>query len=253
MNIKSIYPLFLSLLIGGILLSCLPDNGGDPVSPTPNPDPDPGPSDTISFDSEPINFLALGDSYTIGESVAETEAWPAQLRDSLLSARIDMRDLRIIARTGWTTNELQAAIEGTPDLKASYDLVSLLIGVNNQYRGYPFSQYEEEFPQLLQKALDFAGGDTFRVFVLSIPDYGATPFGQNGDPDQIGQELDEYNAFALKTAEEWGISFFDITPISREAEADPELVARDGLHPSGKMYRRWVELIKEDIRAKLVE
>lgn len=227
------------------LLACMPDEAG--------PSPDPEPIDTLATNPPPIHFLALGDSYTIGEAVSEPKRWPVQLRDSLLAQGINMESPRIIARTGWTTDELMRAVDGTSDLRDTFELVSLLIGVNNQYRGYDTVRYEREFPRLLQKALDFAGGDTSRVIVLSIPDYGATPFGNGADREKISRELDWYNAYAQEQAEENGVTFFDITPISREARDKPDLVARDGLHPSGLMYTRWVELIRGDVQQLLEE
>ncbi len=191
--------------------------------------------------SEAITYLALGDSYTIGESVAEIERWPVQLVSQLKLGNINILKPTIVATTGWTTDELQVGISST-DLKDSYDIVSLLIGVNNQYRGYPIDQYRTEFTELLNQALAFSGNKD-KTFVVSIPDYGVTPFGQRGDPDRIARELDEYNAIAKSIATEKGVKFFDITPISREAKTNPALIAPDGLHPSGEMYRQWTELI----------
>ena len=229
----------LILLLGVILLACreMPPPENDPVDINPTPD-------------ESITYLALGDSYTIGESVPVNQRWPVQLADSLKAAGLKVEAPEIIARTGWTTNELAQAIESA-ELAETYDLVSLLIGVNNQYRGYPFEQYEKEFTELIETALQFAGQDTEKVFVLSIPDYGVTPFGQSRNPEKIAEELDAYNAKAQEICEQYGIAFFDITSISREALNDPELVASDGLHPSGEMYRRWVELIFEEVKEKL--
>ena len=243
MNLHKSHFLFSILLLGLLLLACMPNE------PVPTPDPDPQPIDTIL--EEPLTFLALGDSYTIGEAVGINLRWPVQLKDSLIAQGLDMDTPRIIARTGWTTDELIRAIDNTNDLDPSYDLVSLLIGVNNQYRNYDFVEYEREFPVLLRQALNFADGDTNRVIVLSIPDYGVTPFGSFGDQDKIARELDEYNAFAQAEAEKKGIAFYDITPISREAADDRSLVASDGLHPSGEMYTRWVELIRKEVQRKL--
>ncbi|MEL6251981.1 MAG: SGNH/GDSL hydrolase family protein [Bacteroidota bacterium] len=243
MKLHNSHFLFSILLMGVLLLACMPDE------PSPKPDPEPEPIDTVQ--EEALTFLALGDSYTIGESVGINLRWPVQLKDSLIAQGLDMESPRIIARTGWTTDELIQAISNTGNLDPTYDLVSLLIGVNNQYRKYNFVEYEREFPVLLRQALNYAGGDTNRVIVLSIPDYGVTPFGSFGDPEEIARELDEYNAFAKEEAEKKGIDFYDITPISREAEDDRSLVASDGLHPSGKMYTRWVELIREEVQAKL--
>ncbi|MFY0606863.1 MAG: SGNH/GDSL hydrolase family protein [Cyclobacteriaceae bacterium] len=191
--------------------------------------------------TQSINFLALGDSYTIGESVPQNERWPVLLAKALNENNILTNDPTIVAITGWTTDELQRGIANAA-LADSYDLVSLLIGVNNQYRGYPIAQYETEFTVLIDKAIAFAGGSK-GTFVVSIPDYGVTPFGQTKDPETIGRELDEYNAMAKEIAEAKGVLFIDITPISREALTDPTLVAGDGLHPSGKMYLEWVELM----------
>ena len=197
------------------------------------------------FQLDSLYYLALGDSYTIGESVPENERYPVQLGDSLLS-NITNKEVRIIARTGWTTENLLQGIEDTPDLRATYDLVSLLIGVNNQYQGRTIEEYDIDFRVLLEKAIDFAGGDTSKVFVISIPDYAYTPFG-NGNSN-ISQEIDAFNLVNKTITTEYNIQYFDITPISRQGIDQPELVALDGLHPSGEQYRRWVELILEDVK-----
>ena len=142
-----------------------------------------------------ISYLALGDSYTIGEAVSEDQRWPVQLTEKLNEAGIKVDDPLIIAKTGWTTNELQEAIaEKNPE--TDYDLVSLLIGVNNQYRGYPIDQYKKEFKELLLQAVVFADGDTTKVFVVSIPNYGVTPFGMEKGEEKIRQELLVYDAIA---------------------------------------------------------
>ncbi|MEM9326542.1 MAG: SGNH/GDSL hydrolase family protein [Bacteroidota bacterium] len=193
-------------------------------------------------EDQSITFLALGDSYTIGERVRVDQRWPVQLAERLRGQGVEMEDPRIVAVTGWTTDELASGIEKA-QLAERYDWVSLLIGVNNQYRGYEFSQYEQEFEELLQQAIAFASGDTSRVFVVSIPDYGVTPFAEERDPEKIGKEIDQYNAYAKELATSRGVKYFDITPISREAKDDLELVADDQLHPSGKMYTRWVDMI----------
>ncbi|MEO9475598.1 MAG: SGNH/GDSL hydrolase family protein [Cyclobacteriaceae bacterium] len=199
--------------------------------------------DTTAMDqTDTFTYLALGDSYTIGEAVAVSDRWPVQLIDTLKAKGVEIETPKIIARTGWTTDELLAAIE-KEQLTETYDLVSLLIGVNNQYRGYPVSQQETEFKVLLNQAIQFAGGDTSRVFVVSIPDYGVTPFGKNGNPEKIAKEIDEYNALNKRIADLYEVQYFDITPGSREAENNPDLIATDGLHPSGLMYSEWVKLI----------
>lgn len=188
-----------------------------------------------------FNYLALGDSYTIGESVAATENFPFQLQDSLSKSLNETGAYKIIARTGWTTTNLLNAIE-SQNPTSEYDLVTLLIGVNNQFQGKPFSIYEEEFPRLLDMAIEFAKGDKNSVIVVSIPAYAFTPFGENnGNAQQISEEIDQYNAFAEQIARQKGVTFQNITDITRRGLEDPDLVANDGLHPSGKAYKLFVE------------
>jgi len=187
-----------------------------------------------------ISYLALGDSYTIGESVDTHQRWPVQLAAQLKQKGIKISEPRIIAKTGWTTDELLDSLNNT-DISPAYDLVSLLIGVNNQYRGYNIKQYQKEFGTLLEKAINFAGGDTTNVFVVSIPDYGVTPFGQQKEPKKIAVELNNYNAMVKNICKKYGISFIDITGISRQALEDESLIANDQLHPSAKMYSLWVQ------------
>ena len=192
---------------------------------------------------QPVRFLALGDSYTIGQSVQEAERWPHQLYDILDSSGCTLDELRIIAQTGWRTDNLAAAIDGA-NLTPGYSLVSLLIGVNNQYQQKPLKDYRTEFEELLKTAIYLAGGIKSSVLVLSIPDYAYTPFGQGNT--SISTEIDEYNAINKTITSAYGIKYFDITPISRQGLAEPELVAADGLHPSGEMYSRWVDHILQD-------
>ena len=187
-------------------------------------------------------YLALGDSYTIGESVEENERFPVQLVEKLKDQGFEMQAAKIVARTGWTTDELAAAIDNE-NLKESYNLVTLLIGVNNQYRGRSADEYRGEFRELLQTAIDFANNKSQYVIVISIPDYGVTPFGQNRNPEQIAKEIDEYNAINYQETLQANARYLEITAISREALNNETLVASDGLHPSGEMYRRWVEKI----------
>ncbi|MEP2025942.1 MAG: SGNH/GDSL hydrolase family protein [Reichenbachiella sp.] len=197
-------------------------------------------------------YLALGDSYTIGEAVAADERWPHILQGRLVGDGIKVELPKIIATTGWTTDELQAAIDKENPAK-NYDLVSLLIGVNNQYRGYPIDQYKKEFESLLQQAIAFAKGKSERTFVLSIPDYGVTPFAASKDPAKIAKELDQYNAIAKAICEKYQVAFVDITPGSRRAASEPSLVAEDGLHPSGKMYKEWVDVAYPVVKSMLSE
>jgi len=192
----------------------------------------------------PIQYLALGDSYTIGESVEAHERWPNQLA-ALIEAAPEFAgrrvDVSIIARTGWTTQELWDGIQGRK-LEPPYDFVSLLIGVNSQYRGYDINEYREQFVFLLKKAVAYAGGDANRVVVLSIPDWGVTPFAQGRDIQQIAKDIDMFNAVNREEAESAKVHYVDVTPVSREAVTDPTLIASDGLHPSGKMYTEWAKL-----------
>lgn len=187
-------------------------------------------------------YLALGDSYTIGESVKESERWPNQLADSLNKQGANILKPKIIAKTGWTTDELMNAINDSI-LPNDYDLVSLLIGVNNQYRGYPLSNYKTELNGLLDKAIEFAGDDPSKVFVVSIPDWGVTPFAKSRNSIQIAEEIDMFNSVCREACETKNIIFIDITDISRKVNLDSGLIAEDGLHPSAKMYAKWVEKI----------
>ena len=190
--------------------------------------------------SNTVSFLALGDSYTIGESVDATLRWPVQLAQALQREGIPTREPVIIAQTGWTTDELARGIEEA-GLSGAYDLVSLLIGVNNQYRGRALEEYRLQFLDLLSQAITFAEGDPKRVLVLSIPDWGVTPFAERRDREQIGGEIDAFNRIKRNESEAAGVRYVDVTGISREAATDPTLVAGDGLHPSGTMYARWAE------------
>lgn len=186
-------------------------------------------------------YLALGDSYTIGESVGQSERFPVQLADSLNSRGYDVTAPKIIATTGWTTGDLLGAVNSQrPDNE--YDLVTLLIGVNNQYQGRSLAEYREQFTELLDKAIGYAMGNKDRVIVVSIPDYGYTPFG-SGRQEQISRELEQFNNASRSITEDAGVTYVNITPISKRGLQEPELVAGDGLHPSGLQYALWVEQI----------
>lgn len=189
-----------------------------------------------------LSFLALGDSYTIGEAVAVEGRWPHQLAAALRAQGVDLADPQTIATTGWTTDELDAGIDAAAP-QGPYGFVSLLIGVNNQYRGRPLDEYRHQFEALLQRAIGFAGGDAGRVLVLSFPDWGATPFGAGSGRDQarIEIETDEFNAAAEVISTQRGVTFVDITDISRTHGTDPAMIAGDGLHPSARMYTLWAE------------
>ncbi len=196
-----------------------------------------------------ISFLALGDSYTIGESVSEEDRWPNQLARALNVKGIKCQKPTIIATTGWRTDDLAHAIRQA-DLTSDFQLVSLLIGVNNQYQGKSVEQYEKEFRELLVTAVKLAGGRPQRVFVVSIPDYGFTPFGKTKQTI-ITEELNKFNEVNKRISQNAGVAWYHITDISREGLNDPELVASDGLHPSGKMYGLWVQRMLEGVYDQL--
>jgi lysophospholipase L1-like esterase len=189
-----------------------------------------------------MRILCLGDSYTIGESVPVAERWPVQLAKVLRERGMDVADPVIIAKTGWTTDELSEAIDEA-DPQGPFDLVTLLIGVNNQYRGRSAEEYRREFRGLLARAIGFTGGRADRVLVLSIPDWGVTRYAADRDRQQISREIDAFNAINREETGKAGARYVDITPISREAVSQPALIAEDGLHPSRGMYRRWVEAV----------
>jgi len=196
---------------------------------------------------EEVKLLALGDSYTIGESVASSSRWPIQLVDSLQKRGVDCLQPKIIATTGWRTDNLKNAISRTKFKKdEEYNLVSLLVGVNNYYQGKSVESYAPEFEDLLKMALQLAGGDKSSVFVLSIPDYGYTPFGKEKQ-QTISEGIDAYNAVNKSISDKYGVKYYNITDISRRGLDEPDLVAADGLHPSEKMYSEWVEVILKDI------
>lgn len=193
----------------------------------------------VQEDVTEISYLALGDSYTIGQGVEILERWPNQLIARLPERNFEVERFQIIAQTGWTTGNLIAAMEESEI--GEFNLVSLLIGVNNQFQNLDFSVFTNQFNQLLDTAIQIANGRD-GVFVVSIPDYGVTPFGR-GNAKQIGEELDEYNAYIAERCLAKGISFINITEISRELGDSPGALAADNLHPSGEQYRVWVEAI----------
>jgi lysophospholipase L1-like esterase len=193
----------------------------------------------------PVHFLALGDSYTIGQSVAINDAWPNQFANYLKSKNVKVENVSIIAQTGWSTSNLKEAIRNS-SISAKTNLVSLLIGVNNQYRGLDLKLYETEFEELLKSAIQFAGGENY-VFVLSIPDYGYTPFGSSYQ-ETISKQIDQYNAINQAITRRYNVAYFNITEVSRQGHSRPELVATDGLHPSAEMYKMWVDLITKGIK-----
>jgi len=189
--------------------------------------------------NDTINYLALGDSYTIGEGVEESDRWPNQLGEELEKLNYQVNKIDIIARTGWTSNNLIRAIDNAE--LDEYNLVSLLIGVNNQYQGLPFSSFGLELEALLNTSIEIAG-DVNRVFVVSIPDYGVTPFGSS-NREKIKREIDNYNNYISEQCESRNVSFINITEISRELGNSEGALAPDNLHPSGEQYTEWVKEI----------
>jgi lysophospholipase L1-like esterase len=241
---KIVVTVFSIILLG----SCSVENQLTDVTSKPplsdNINTTPEPLVAIPTKDHTVNYLALGDSYTIGQSVCEICRFPAQLVLRLKNANTaNSYNLKIIAQTGWTTTNLLSGIT-SQNLPNTYDFVSLLIGVNNQYQRINFSVYEKEFPELVAKSIALAGGDKSKVIVVSIPDYAYTPFGQNsGKAAGISAEIDFYNAYVKKYCSDNEIKYVSITDITRNGLANPTLVAGDGLHPSEIAYSLFVDRI----------
>lgn len=233
---KTKIPVLVTYLCLIFISSCSTESLITETTPTPIT-----PSQT---EENSFKYLALGDSYTIGQSVCESCKFPEQLKKGLEnSTPAKSYPLTVIAQTGWTTTNLLSVID-SQNPSSTYDLVTLLIGVNNQYQNKDFSLYEKEFPELVTKAIVFAKGDKTKVIVISIPDYGYTPYGQRtGNQTKISAEIDQYNAFAKKYCVDNTIEFINITDITREGLTNPNLVASDGLHPSQLAYSKFVERI----------
>jgi lysophospholipase L1-like esterase len=193
-------------------------------------------------DSGKITYLALGDSYTIGQSVSKNGRFPVQLINMLQKKNANIENADIIAVTGWTTADLLNALKAKP-VKNTYTFVTLLIGVNNQYQGRTLGEYKKQFSQLIDSAIHFAGNKNNHVFVLSIPDYSVNPFARGADQQKIAAEINEFNAANKLISQNTGVQYLDITGISREAKNDPGLIAPDGLHPSSAQYLQWDQLL----------
>ena len=236
----------LTYLFAGMALFCLACISDNDTGVSPDTDPVTG-----TDPEKRASFLSLGDSYTIGESVAESDRWSVQLAALLRKDGIKVAPPDIIARTGWTTAELTSGIQADNNKEKDYKLVSLLIGVNNQYRGQTTERYRTEFKSLLDTSIEFAGGRKQRVFVLSIPDWGVSPFGEKSDRAKVAREIDAFNAVAKEECIKAGILYIDITPISRTGLGDPSMFASDGLHFSGKMYGLWAEKALPEVKAIL--
>jgi len=234
---QAIYLKFLLCTFFFIAYSCSDDETTPPIATVPN----------IT-----IKYLALGDSYTKGEAVCDACKFPSQLQDSLQNYLTpnEVINLKVVAQTGWTTTNLKTAIVNE-NLNAEYDLVTLLIGVNNQYQNKPFSLYEQEFPELLNTAITLAKGNLNRVIVVSIPDYAYTLIGLGGNEDLISSQIDQYNLFAKNHTESLGITFVNITDITRQGLVNPALVAYDNLHPSELAYTKFVERLLPIAKIKL--
>ncbi len=225
----------ISSIIAGLAFFCLACTTDDSPATPSGPDPA-APTDSVRG----VSFLSLGDSYTIGESVPEADRWSVQLAEMLRKDGLAVAPPDLIARTGWTTAELSAGIAQARNNK-TYSLVSLLIGVNNQYRNQSVERYRTEFRDLLDTSVKFAKGNKNRVFVLSTPDWGVSPFGKSSDRAEVAREIDAFNAVAQEECDKAGILFIDITPISRTGLGDPSMFAEDDLHFSGKMYGLWAK------------
>lgn len=197
-----------------------------------------------------LTYLALGDSYTIGEAVLIQQSFPYQVVQNLREKGHSFSAAEIIAKTGWTTDELWNGIAGYQFLP-KYDFVTLLIGVNNQYRGRAIIEYTSEFEKLLGKAILLADNKKEHVFVISIPDYGVTPFAKEKDPEKISKEIDIFNTANRALAIQYKVHYIEITEGSRDAAQDPSLVAEDGLHPSEKEYKKWATKVAAAIEKQL--
>ncbi len=226
----------------GLLLIIVSQLSCSKKTNTPAIRPSPMPVDTITIPvtGSSKTYLALGDSYTIGASVEASQRFPVQTREWLVANGIKMNAPEIIATSGWTTLNLESAINFQNPV-GPYDVVSLLIGVNDQYQGHNSNGYRDRFTSLLRKAIQLTGDKPSHVFVLSIPDYSVTPFAMYRDVATIRKEIDEFNVINKEVTLQYNCVYLDITPSTREASSDPSLVAGDGLHPSGKEYKKWAE------------
>ena len=195
-------------------------------------------------------YLALGDSYTIGEGVPLDESFPYQLVQTLRKTGHNFTAAEIIAKTGWTTEDLKKGIRKHVFL-TSYNFVTLLIGVNNQYKSLDINEYALHLEQLLKQAIAFAGGENRHVFILSVPDWGSTPFASGRDRETITKEISKYNLVNKNIADEYKVQYINTT-LPAETEMDEELLAPDKLHPSGKEYQRWAQLVAEEIQSLIV-
>lgn len=234
MPIKQTMKILLYFIITFSFLSCKSTDLSEPMSKTTQ-----------------LSYLALGDSYTIGEGVPENDRYPVQLVTELKNeGKVNFSVPQIIAKTGWTVDELDAGINAATTKSEGYDLVTLLIGVNNQYRGRPVADFEMEFEAMLQRAIEFAKGKKYHVVVLSIPDWGVTPFAVNRKSDhvKVSKEIDAYNTVKKSICSKYDITFVDITEDYRVIGARSEMVVEDQLHPSGLVYQLWTEKLLNEVQ-----
>lgn len=204
------------------------------------------------FAADTLAYLALGDSYTVGRLVPPEDSFPYQLAARLRSKGYNVPPPALIAQNGWRTDELIKGIANSGSTQ-KFDIVTLLIGVNNQFQSFSIETYRAEFAQLLNSAIGFAKGNKSRVFVLSIPDWGVTPFAAIRNPEKIARDIDAYNQINREESEKAGVNYIDITTISRDLGGDPAYLAADHLHPSAKMYGLWVNRLERRIRKVLEE
>lgn len=207
------------------------------------------PENITVVEEQPLRLLSLGDSYTIGQGVNVNDRWPMQLISRLRMENFKLEEPRYIAATGWTTGDLLRAMELHLN-NEKFDLVSVLIGVNNQFQGKSMEEYETELREIFRRAVKHSKNGAAGVFALSIPDYGVTPFGLEKE-EEIKADIDAFNAIFEAVAQDFQVDFYNITPISRSAKNKPVLIAEDGLHPSATMYSLWVQQIVPDLVNKL--
>lgn len=196
----------------------------------------------MNMPQKAYQYLALGDSYTIGEMVSPHQRWPSQLVKRLKSNGTEISDPKIIAKTGWTTRDLLNVLDEV-EWTGPFNLVTLLIGVNNQYQNLDLMDYQTEFALLLKRAIRLASNDPKDVIVLSIPDWSVTPFAFGRDQMKIRSQIDSFNEVNRSETQLSRAYYFDITTISRYASTDQTFLSEDKLHPSEKMYTEWVDLI----------
>lgn len=207
---------------------------------------------THKLQSQSMNYLALGDSYTIGEAVPTEKNWPNVLVRQLQQDGFDIQQPKIIAVTGWRTDELIDSIKTQEkELAKAYDLVSLLIGVNNQYQKKDISQYQEEFEALLQIGLAKSKHGAKSMFVVSIPDYGVSDFAKNKNIENVAEEVAQYNQIAAEIAQNYHVPFYNITPVSKTTEGDTSMFAEDELHPSAKQYQLWLDVFYNEVKVTM--